>query len=113
MIGAIKLWCCGWWRAAPPRPLAALGRWLPLLSRIAAAIGGGYALAALTSVAALALPLTTTEAVTTGMLLSFLVYAGVVIWVFAARSATRAWAGLLLAALPLLLAAVRVWSGSP
>ena len=62
---------------------------------------------------ALALPLTTTEAVTTGMLLSFLVYAGVVIWVFAARSATRAWAGLLLAALPLLLAAVRVWSGSP
>lgn len=98
---------------APPRPLAALGRWLPLLSRIAAAIGGGYALAALTSVAALALPLTTTEAVTTGMLLSFLVYAGVVIWVFAARSATRAWAGLLLAALPLLLAAVRVWSGSP
>jgi hypothetical protein len=34
------------------------------------------------------------EAVLTGMLLSFAVYAGAVIWVFAASDAWRAWAGL-------------------
>jgi len=77
----------------------------PLLSRIAAALLGGYALAALTSVAAVALPVSRTEAVFTGLLLSFVVYALAVIWVFAVRSATRAWAGLAVAAMPLLLAA--------
>ena len=70
-----------------------------------AAVGGGYALAALTSVAALALPMTRPEAVLTGMLLSFVVYALAVVWVFAVRSAARAWAGLLAVAAPLLLAA--------
>jgi F0F1-type ATP synthase assembly protein I len=44
-----------------------------------------------------------------GMVASFLVYAGAVIWVFAVRSATRAWVGLLIAALPLLAAAWTVW----
>ncbi len=83
----------------------------PLISRIVAAILGGYALAALASVAALALPMSKPQAVLTGMLASFLIYTGAVIWVFAARSARRAWAGLLLAALPLLLAASWVWSG--
>ena len=34
------------------------------------------------------------------------------IWVFAARSACRAWTGLALAALPLLLAASLVWQGN-
>ncbi|MGY8523657.1 DUF3649 domain-containing protein [Paracidovorax citrulli] len=77
----------------------------PLLSRIVAAVFGGYALAALASVAALALPISRPQAVLTGMLASFAIYAGAVIWVFAVRSATRAWIGLLLAALPLLLAA--------
>jgi hypothetical protein len=42
---------------------------------------------------------------------SFLVYTGAVIWVFAVRSATRAWVGLLVAALPLVLAAWPVWNG--
>jgi len=83
----------------------------PLLSRIAAALLGGYALAALTSVAAVALPVSRTEAVFTGLLLSFVVYALAVIWVFAVRSATRAWAGLAVAAMPLLLAAWTVWKG--
>lgn len=78
-----------------------------LVSRIVAALLGGYALAALTSLAALALPMDKTQGVLTGMLLSFVVYAGAVVWVFAARSARRAWAGLLVAALPLLLAS---WS---
>jgi hypothetical protein len=81
----------------------------PLLSRIAAALFGGYALAVLTSVAVLALPMATVEAVLTGMQASFVVYAAAVIWVFAARSARRAWLGLALAALPLLAAACWVW----
>jgi hypothetical protein len=80
-----------------------------LLSRIVAALFGGYALAALTSVAALALPMGTVEAVLAGMQASFVVYAAAVIWVFAARSARRAWLGLALAALPLLAAASWVW----
>lgn len=76
-----------------------------LMSRIVAAIAGGYALAALVSVAALALPIGKPQAVLTGMLASFAFYAGAVVWVFAVRSAARAWAGLLIAAVPLLWAA--------
>jgi hypothetical protein len=83
----------------------------PLLSRIAAAVFGGYGLGALTSVAAVALPVARTEAVFTGILSSFIVYAIAVIWVFAARSATHAWMGLVVAAIPLLLAAWPVWRG--
>lgn len=83
----------------------------PLVSRIAAAVFGGYALAALASVAALALPMSKPEAVLTGMLASFAVYAGAVVWVFAVRSARRAWVGLLVAAVPLLLAAWAVKTG--
>ncbi|WP_050452805.1 DUF3649 domain-containing protein [Candidatus Burkholderia verschuerenii] len=83
---------------------------IPLLSRIAAAMFDGYALAALTSVATLAMPMAKPQAVLTDMLLSFLVYAGAVIWVFAMRSATRAWIGLAVVAVPLLLAAWSVWS---
>jgi hypothetical protein len=74
----------------------------PLVSRIVAALFGGYALAALSSVAVLALPLSKPQAVLTGMLASFAIYAGAVIWVFAARTALKAWAGLLLVAAPLL-----------
>jgi len=84
----------------------------PLVSRIVAAVFGGYALAALVSVAPLALPISKPQAVLTGMLASFAVYAGAVVWVFAVRSARRAWAGLLVAAVPLLLAAWSVRSGS-
>jgi ABC-type polysaccharide/polyol phosphate export permease len=83
----------------------------PLISRIAAALFGGYALAALASVATLAFPIARPQAVLTGMMLSFLIYAGAVIWVFAVRSAARAWTGLVVAAVPLLLAAFSVWSG--
>lgn len=69
-----------------------------LISRIVAALFGGYALAALSSVAALALPISRPQAVLTGMLASFLIYAGAVIWVFAVRSALKAWIGLLIVA---------------
>lgn len=89
--------------------LRRVGRVGPLLSRIVAAVGGGYALAALGSVAVLALPLDKPQAVLTGMLASFAIYAGAVVWVFAVRSASRAWAGLLVAAAPLLVAAWTVW----
>lgn len=78
-----------------------------LLSRIVAAVFGGYALSALASVAVLALPMSRPQAVLTGMMASFVIYAGAVVWVFAVRSAWRAWAGLLVTAAPLALAA---WS---
>lgn len=81
----------------------------PLLSRVVAALFGGYALASLSGIGALALPLDPAQAVITGQLLSFLVYAGAVVWVFAVRSARRAWVGLLIAAVPLGLAAGSVW----
>ncbi|KAF1026292.1 MAG: hypothetical protein GAK40_01269 [Burkholderia plantarii] len=51
------------------------------------------------------------QAVLTGMLASFVGYTGVVIWVFLARSAARAWAGLAVAAAPLLVAAGLVGAG--
>ena len=78
-----------------------------LVSRIVAALLGGYALAALSSVAALALPIGKPQAVLAGMQASFVIYACAVVWVFAARSALRAWAGLVIVAIPLSLAA---WS---
>ena len=85
---------------------------LPLISRIVAAVGGGYALAALSSVAVLALPASTIQSVIGGMLGSFAVYAGAVVWVFAVRSATRAWVGLIVAALLLLPFAWSVWTAA-
>lgn len=84
-------------------------RTAPVASRIVAALFGGYALAALGSVAALALPMSKPQAVLTGMQASFAIYAGAVVWVFAARSALRAWTGLLAAAVPLAAAAWSVW----
>ncbi|MFL6957573.1 DUF3649 domain-containing protein [Stenotrophomonas sp. ASS1] len=86
--------------------------WLPLVSRIVAALFGGYVLAALCSIAALALPIDGRQAVFTGMLASFLLYAGAVVWVFAVRSAWRAWIGLIVIALPLWLVAQTVSRGA-
>jgi hypothetical protein len=81
----------------------------PLISRIVAALLGGYALAALSSVAVLALPISKPQAVLTGMLASFAIYAAAVIWVFAVRSALKAWVGLIVVAVPLSLAAWSVY----
>lgn len=99
-------------RFAPGLLVSRLLGVLPLISRIVAAIGGGYALAALVSVAVLALPVSRPQAVIGGMLGSFAVYAAAVVWVFAVRSATRAWAGLVVAALPLLPFAWTAWSAA-
>lgn len=80
---------------------------LAVASRALAAVGGGYALAALATTAlALWLPLQRAEAVITATLVSFIVYLGAVVWVFAARSAWRAWAGL---ALPSAFLAATLW----
>lgn len=66
---------------------------------------GGYALTALsmtTLAAALPLvsPASNADAVLSATLLSFAIYTGIAIWVFSVRSATRAWLGLGIVALP-------------
>lgn len=85
-------------------------RWLPfgsaglkyrlgVASRTLAAVAGGYAVSAMAgTVMALYLPASRAEATLTGMLLSFAVYTCAVMWVFAARTAWKAWLGLLLPA---------------
>lgn len=76
---------------------------LSVASRAVAAIAGGYGVAALSSVVlALCLPaifgMARSEATMTGLLASFAVFAFAVMWVFAARTALRAWSGLAAAA---------------
>jgi apolipoprotein N-acyltransferase len=67
---------------------------LGVASRALAALFGGYALSALFALAmARWLPLPRDAAVIGGMTWSFVVYTCVVIWVFAARTAVQAWAG--------------------
>ncbi|MET0334453.1 MAG: DUF3649 domain-containing protein [Rhizobacter sp.] len=74
-----------------------LVRPLGIVSRAIAAIGGGYAVAAAAAaVIALYLPGSRANAAVTGTLMSFLIYAVAVMWVFAARTATRAWIGLVI-----------------
>ncbi|MFC4311148.1 DUF3649 domain-containing protein [Steroidobacter flavus] len=76
-------------------------------SRALAAIVGGYALTALAITAlAIFLPLSRAEASMTATLLSFLIYTCVVIWVFATRSATRAWIGIIA---PMIVLGALVW----
>lgn len=82
-----------------PDTLRSLRYRLGVASRAIAAILGGYGVAALfTALFSLILPMSRAEAVTTSTLLSFLVYACAAIWVFAARTAWRAWTGLIVPA---------------
>lgn len=79
---------------------------LGVASRAVAAIAGGYGVAALSAaLLALCLPplfgTSRSEAAMTGTLASFLVFAVAVMWVFAARTALRAWSGLAIAAAPM------------
>lgn len=104
-----------------PTPPQASGRhrWLPhgseglryrlgVAVRTVAAIAGGYAVAAMASAAlALYLPTSRAEAALTGTMAAFVVYPCAVMWVFAARSAARAWCGLLWPAVP--LGALLLW----
>ncbi|MBR0644240.1 DUF3649 domain-containing protein [Plastoroseomonas hellenica] len=76
-------------------------RILGILSRTVAALFGGYAAAALASVClAVGLPASPAEAALTGMMASFAVMTGAVVWVFAAATALRAWIGI---AIPIVL----------
>lgn len=67
-----------------------------LWSRIVAGIAGSFVTA---SAVVIALPVFTrghkVDAVTTASMVGFAVWTGAVIWVFAARTATRAWLGLM------------------
>ncbi len=82
---------------------------LAVASRALAAIVGGYALAAGTNVA-LALALRNTgpkeDVIMLATMPAFLVWAGGVVWVFSARTAWRAWAGV---AIPCALVALVIW----
>jgi hypothetical protein len=86
----------------------------PLLSRILAAVVGGYALTSLlTLLATHALPLlgvSMAQALHATTMASFLAYAAIIMAVFHAGSATRAWTGLMAAAVPagLILLAIRL-----
>lgn len=70
---------------------------LALLSRVLAAVLGGYLLASVSTVfLSFVLPAALPEAVLGATLFSFAIYTAAIVWVFAARSTTRAWLGLLL-----------------
>ena len=72
---------------------------LRVLSRLAAAVFGGYALAAAVAVfLGAVLPSTRVDAVLAGMQVSFVVHTLAVIWAFSPVSPTRVWAGLLVPA---------------
>ncbi|KAG1369146.1 hypothetical protein G6F59_018737 [Rhizopus arrhizus] len=72
---------------------------MAVYSRMAAAILGGYVLAAAAAAClAVWLPMGRADAVTAAQMLSFVFYACGVIWVFATRNAWRAWKGILLPA---------------
>ncbi|MDV3469199.1 DUF3649 domain-containing protein [Stenotrophomonas sp. C3(2023)] len=95
--------------AVPPRRVAAFlahPAW-DVFWRSMAAIFGGYALAAMTSVfCAVVWTGARGQAVLTGMLLAILAAAGAALWAFATRSALRAWVGI---ALPTAVMAVIAW----
>jgi hypothetical protein len=67
-----------------------------VVSRVLAAVLGGYGLAALATVfLSAALPMAMAGAVLSATMLGFLVYTAAVVWVFAAGSAGQAWRGIL------------------
>ncbi|MBH1965715.1 MAG: iron transporter [Comamonadaceae bacterium] len=69
-------------------------RW-SVVSRVAAAALGGYALSsAATVLLALIWPAPKAQALLWATMLSFLVYTAAVIWAFYTRSASRAWMGM-------------------
>ena len=82
-----------------------------VVSRVIAAIVGGYLIANLGSIVISYLLSGSQEnSVVTGLLVSFLIYACAVLWVFAARTAWLAWAGLLI---PSLVCSVLIWQLMP
>jgi uncharacterized membrane protein len=77
---------------------------LSVMSRVLAAAVGGYGLMLLFDIAlSFLLPITPRNAFLYAVQSGFLIYTLVIIWAFAARTATKAWLGLLLVAVPLAL----------
>ena len=73
------------------------GRW-HVASRVFAATLFGFILTNTSGVLlASLLPMTKSEAVTTATLLSFLVYAAIILWIFSVSSLRTMWLGLVLA----------------
>ena len=69
---------------------------LSITSRTLAAALGGYVLASLSAMAlAVTLPMARDQAVIIGIMVALLLCSGAAIWAFSARSAWRAWAGIL------------------
>lgn len=95
--------------SAPSPPPSKVSYRLSVFSRILAAALGGYVLMNIVNVAiAFTLPLLinsigSRSAFLAGIQGGFLVYTLTIIWVFAARTATWAWLGLIALGLPLLL----------
>jgi len=78
-------------------------RW-SVASRFIAAAVGGYVIVTLMQLAAVALvPAEFYKALLITSQTGYLFYTGIIIWCFAARTATRAWMGLGVAAVPLVL----------
>ncbi len=78
---------------APPQTPAQ--RRADIVSRTLAGLFGAYGFAAVSAgFMALYLPMPKPEATTAGMMLSVVVWVCAGLWVFAARTATRAWIGL-------------------
>ncbi len=72
--------------------------WRTILSRVLAATVGGYLLCyMLVGAIARHSPLGKVDTVLTSTMIGLVVYIGLVIWVFAAKSTPRVWAGLLAA----------------
>jgi hypothetical protein len=70
---------------------------IAVAARVLGGVAGSYGVAAAIQIAlARTLPLTPGEASVTATLIAVLAMPAAVIWTFAARSAARAWAGLLL-----------------
>lgn len=79
-----------WWLSEK-----ALYRWM-VFSRVIAGFMGGYILTAyITMVLAELLPMARADAVVLASLLSYVWFCMAIIWVFAVRSALKAWLGML------------------
>ena len=81
--------------------------------RVVIAILGGYMLANVASIfLSYLLPMPKSDAVMTGLLLSFAIYAAAIMWVFAVRSFHKAWIGLAVPSLVLgIINLLLLWTG--
>ncbi|MEN0037673.1 MAG: DUF3649 domain-containing protein [Cellvibrio sp.] len=83
-------------------------RW-QIAFRTLAAILGGYALANISAILlSYLLPMPKSDAVMTGILLSFAIYTCAIMWVFAVQSVHKAWLGLAIPSLVMGAAALLV-----